>query len=79
VSSDLFCLSRRHVSGAPGWGTGNVTVKVMHRNGTLEPGEIHKELGYVSILYYIIIIISYLLNAAYKLTSGPLHLSLGQM
>ena len=36
------------MSGEPGYGVGNITVKVMNKDGTMLPGEITKELGYVS-------------------------------
>lgn len=40
----------RHVSGEPGYGIGNLTVKMMNQDGTFLPGEITKDLGYVRYL-----------------------------
>lgn len=49
-NSDKLISGCRHVSGEPGYGVGNITVKVMNKDGTMLPGEITKELGYVSTL-----------------------------
>ena len=38
----------RHVSGEPAYGEGNITVRVMNANGSVLPGSITKQLGYVS-------------------------------
>ena len=38
----------RHMSGEPAYGEGNITVRVMNADGSVLPGSITKEMGYVS-------------------------------
>jgi len=40
-------LYGEHVSGEPGYGIGNVTLKVLNKDGSLVPGQISKDLGYM--------------------------------
>jgi len=55
LNFDVFFVSDRHPSGVFSYGNSSITLKVMERDGTFLPGEIYKDLGYVSSLYRVIV------------------------
>ena len=52
----LWCTicRNRHPSGVFSYGNSSITLKMMEKNGTMLPGEIYKDLGYVSALTQVV-------------------------
>ena len=44
----------RHPSGVFSYGNSSITLKMMERSGTFLPGEIYRDLGYVSELFWVV-------------------------